>query len=478
MKSIPAVVSGMTILAVAMILSCATGEGAETVVDQPDSREAQVSIEGTWQGRLSAGGTSVRLVFRISRDEKGWAAVADSPDQGATGIPVESVALNGLDLRIAVPAVGGVYEGRVDKNGAVITGVWKQGGGSFELNLEPVEEVVKVTRPQDPVPPFPYRAEEVRFRNDEAGIQLAGTLTLPEGDGPFPAAVLITGSGPQNRDEEIMNHRPFLVIADHLSRSGIAVLRFDDRGVGESEGDYGSATSRDFAGDAWSGYNYLAARGEIDSSRIGLVGHSEGGIIATMLAAEHGDISFIVLLAGLGVPSRDLLVLQSAAILQASGGSAEQIAAARETNEKVYDVILAEADDTKAAEQITTILASVGVPEAQITAHIASLLSPWYRFFLGYDPRPDLERITCPVLALNGDLDLQVPSEENLPAISAALAAGGNSAVTIRELAGLNHLFQHASTGLVAEYSQIEETFAPEALELIAGWLVETVGLR
>ena len=459
-------------LIIMSMIACATVHGAD---DQPEVSVAEMSNEfvGIWQGLLTAGGLEVRLVFNLAlNDDLTWEATLDSPDQGAAGIPVGSVTTAASSIEISVPAVAGSFDGVLDSATSLIEGSWKQGGGEFPIQLARITKVETIIRPQDPERPFPYHEEEVRFVNDDAGITLAGILTIPEGDGPFPGVVLISGSGPQNRNEEIMNHRPFLVLSDHLTRNGIAVLRFDDRGVPESEGDLATATTMDFAGDVFAGVNLLMWREEIDQKAIGLIGHSEGGIIAPIVAVRHPEIAFVVLLAGPGFTGYEILLMQNAAILRASGASEPQIEEANRINAMLYDIVLSESDDLKAAKLLAEEFEKIGVPKEQIEPQVAVLISPWVRFFYAHDPRRKLEQIAVPLLALNGTLDLQVPSDENLGAIEAALRSGGASDFEVHALAGLNHLFQHAKTGLMQEYGQIEETFAPEAMTIISEWIL------
>jgi len=468
----PLLFTAFALLAVLTALSCASGGPAVEAAEPAEAQESAggtFDLEGIWQGVLEAGGRSIRLVFRIERQGDGWQAVLDSPDEGVSGIAVESVYLEGRDVRFELPMVAAVYEGEIDQEGGRIVGAWKQGGGSFAVTLKPAEAVEKVRRPQDPEPPYPYREEEVRFENARDGITLAGTLTLPQTGAPFAAAVLISGSGAQNRNEEVFNHRPFLVMADTLTRRGFAVLRYDDRGVGDSEGNAEAADSRDLAGDAWAAAAGLLEREDIGA--VGFIGHSEGGLIAPMAAVEHPEIAFVVLLAGSGLPGDELLALQSRTILAARGVGKAQIDVIDQANRRIYDVVKAEPDDAAAAEEIRSIMKSLGMQDSQIDAQIRGLLAPWMRFFLSYDPRPTLRELRCPVLALNGSLDVQVPPEENLGAIREALQEGGNPNFRVQRLEGLNHLFQHAESGQVEEYARIEETFAPEALELIAVWL-------
>jgi len=304
------------------------------------------------------------------------------------------------------------------------------------------------------------------------GVRLAATLTVPPGTGPFPAVVLITGSGPQDRDETLLGHKPFKVLADHLSRQGIAVLRADDRGAGQSSGTFATATSLDFAADAEAGLAYLATRKDINARKLGLVGHSEGGLIAPIVATRNRAVGFIVMMAGSGVPGDQVLLAQQALIATASGAPADLVQRANAAMRGVFAAIRAAKDETTLAATLRERLAGL-VPEAQIDAQLKTLLSPWYRYFLTYDPAPALRTVRCPVLAIAGEKDLQVPAKENLAAIRAALEAGGNTRIQIEELPGLNHLFQRATTGSPAEYARIEETMAPSVLEMVAGWILK-----
>jgi len=333
----------------------------------------------------------------------------------------------------------------------------------------------------------PYTEEELVYENKEAGITLAGTLTLPSGDTPFPVVLLITGSGPHDRNETIFNHRPFLVLADYLTRQGIAVLRVDDRGMGKSTGDFFQATSEDFAFDVLAGIEYLKTRKEINPKQIGLIGHSEGGLIAPMVAVKSPDVAFIVLMAGAGLTGEEILYLQGALISRAMGVSEEKIAKNRQTNEKICSFIKEETDEKIIKEWLRQRFVAgwekmseeekkaIGDPEEYLKAQLQCLFSPWVRFFLTYDPKPTLMKVKCPVLVINGEKDLQVPPKENLSAIEKALKAGGNKNFTIKELPGLNHLFQTAQTGLPSEYAKIEETISPDALKIIGDWILEQI---
>jgi len=429
-------------------------------------------LEGIWQGTLQVGGKPLRLVFYITSTADGLAATMDSPDQGASGIPVISARREGDVLTLQLPNLGAKYEGTVAKDVSSIEGSFTQGGASLPLTLKrgvDAKPPQEARRPQNPVKPYPYRAEDLAYANPRAGIQLAATLTLPPGPGPFRAAILITGSGQQDRDETILGHKPFLVLADYLTRHGIAVLRSDDRGAGGSGGDFAAATTADFATDTEAALAYLKTRPEVDSRKIGLVGHSEGGIIAPMVAARHGDVAFIVMMAGPGVPGDQIVTAQVVAGAEAAGMAHEAAAQAGMQQRRILDLVEQEKDQAVLRQKLS---AELALPPAQIDPVFRQLTSPWYRYFLTYDPAPALRHVTCPVLAINGGKDTQVPPKLNLPAIRKALEDGGNRHFEVDEIPGLNHLLQHAKTGAVAEYAQIEETMAPEALDKMASWIL------
>jgi len=448
-------------------------------------------IEGLWLGTLQVqGGMELRLLFNISISPDGSVnATMDSVDQGAKGIPVEVVSYKDGNLRLEAKSIRGTFDGTLKEDGNTIEGEWKQSGLALPLVLSRVNETPDTRREQDPVKPYPYNEEEVSYENEEAGVKLEGTLTTPNSEGPFPAVILISGSGQQNRDEEILGHRPFLVLSDYLTRRGIAVLRVDDRGVGGSTGNFSQATTEDFAGDVLAGIEYLKSRGEIDPARIGLIGHSEGGLIAPIVAVESPDVAFIVMMAGPGITGEEILYLQSDLISRAEGADNETIARNAVLMKSIYSVVKEEQNDTLAAEKLQKLIMdevenmseeekkssgySEEALEAQVNAQVQNLISPWMRFFLTYDPAPTLMKVKCPVLAINGEKDLQVPPEENLQAIEKALKAGGNRDYTVKELSGLNHLFQTAETGSPSEYARNNETISPAALELIGDWVSE-----
>ena len=454
-----------------------------SVVQQTSAQDTEV-IQGDWVGTLNLGGTSLRIVFHINTDEEGLlSATLDSPDQGATGIPTSMVQFTEGALTIEVASIGGAYSGELNKES--ITGTWKQGGGSLPLELERMTEPITYNRPQEPKKPYPYKEEVVRYTHEEGGFELEGTLTLPEGDGPFPAGVLISGSGPQDRDESLMGHKPFLVLADYLTRQGIAVLRYDDRGVGESGGDFGTSTTLDFATDVEAAVKYLDSRPDIDAGAIGLIGHSEGALIAPIVATNpENSIAYVVMLAGPGLQGKEVLLTQSAKILSMKGIGDEWIEQATQINSELYDTVLAHEgsnlEDTlrqKLAElrsEISEMEANMlGLNEEAEDRIINQLSSPWMQKFMEIDPASYLERMKTPVLSIIGEKDVQVLPEENNAAIKEALEKAGNEEATLNILPGLNHLFQQAETGLPEEYSKIEETFSEEAMEMIAAWIKE-----
>lgn len=447
---------------------------------------AASDIGGAWEGKLDAGGVSLRIVFHITKSADGkYTATMDSPDQGATGLPVTSVEIDGRKMTLKAVQIGGLYEGEANEAFSELKGTWKQGGAAFPLNLKRQEKPIEIRRPQVPTKPYPYDEEEVSYENKAGGVTLGGTLTLPREGRPAAAVILISGSGPQDRDESLLGHRPFLVLADHLTRQGIAVLRVDDRGVGKSTGNTMNSTSEDFAGDVLAGVEFLKTRREINAKKIGLIGHSEGGIVGPLAAAKSPEIAFVVMLAGPGLPGEEILYSQGEAIVRAAGGDDATVARQRRIQLLIFSAIKSEKDPKAAAAKARELLmdeinklsdaekAALGDPAATVDAQIAAANSPWFRWFLTHDPRPTLAKLKCPVLAVIGEKDLQVPSKANLAEIEKALKSAGNKDFTVKELAGLNHLFQTATTGALSEYSMIEETFAPSALKLISDWIRE-----
>lgn len=435
---------------------------------------APSDIDGTWMGTLDTGVFKLRIVFHILSTADGLTATMDSPDQGMSGLPTSAVTREDSHLKIEAKAIGGAFEGTISKDLSTVDGTWTQMGASRPLVLQRVKDQADLERPrpQNPVKPYPYREEEVSYPGKQEGVTLAATLTIPSGKGPFPAVLLICGSGPHDRDESLMGHKPFLVLSDYLTRHGIVVLRADKRGVGKSTGDYKTATTADFATDAEAGVAYLQTRPEVNARNIGLIGHSEGGVIAPMAAAQDSKIAFIVLMAGSGVPGEDILLEQGALIQQAMGKSPEEVAKNAATQREVFALLKTDKDEATLDKKLREVMTGV-VPDAQIEAQIEQITSPWFRFFLTYDPATALRRVKCPVLALNGQKDLQVPPGQNLPAIRAALAEGGNTHFEADELPGLNHLFQTAQTGAPSEYAMIQETMSPVVLAKITDWVLK-----
>ena len=470
--------AGTAVLAVTVLSGLSAGVASSAPSDSP---------AGLWKGALAVGGTELHLVFHVEGETADSLEVTlDSPDQGAFGLATANVAYLDRVFSFDLPVAGGTFRG-VLSDPATLSGVWSQGGSSFPLVMRKVagktagastEASDGPNRPQTPVPPFPYGRDPVRFENRAAGLRLAGTLTLPPGEGPFPAVVLVTGSGPQDRDETLFGHKPFLVIADRLARAGVAALRYDDRGVGESEGVFGDATTRDLAADASAAVTFLASRSEVDPEAIGIVGHSEGGLIGPLVALENPRVSFLVLLAGPAVRGRELLLRQNRDLAVASGMPDSLVAAIDYANAALYDRVLAARDSSAIASGVHEALvalrgrfppgeqAALGLTVDRESALIRQLTSPWIREFLAYDPAETLKRLRLPVLALYGSKDLQVSAELDSTALRKACKAA-----EIVVFPGLNHLFQHAQTGRVEEYGRIEETVAPEVLDRLETWI-------
>lgn len=443
------------------------------------------SIPGSWLGVLDAGAVELRLVFNISINEDSTLkATMDSPDQGAKDIPLGEVKLTEDSIRIEAPGLMGFYIGKIVSQ-SNIEGEWHQAGRSFQVDLERQDEPIVLIRPQEPKAPFPYNEEEVSFTNSEQGFSLAGTLTIPQGEGPFPAAILVSGSGGQNRDEEIFGHKPFKLIADYLTRKGIAVLRYDDRGVAASGGSAAGSSTEEYAGDAWSAFEYLMDRNDINPSKIGIIGHSEGGMIAFMLASSQKDLAFIVSLAGPGVDGKNILLDQSDHIARLSGVENAILEDNRNVMNGVYDIMIAnksyenweketiEFTSKYYSEKLTGTYTEADIERGKenLLASIPEPAYAWMRYFVMFDPAPLFSRISCPVLALNGEKDCQVLPEQNISAIKKGLESAGNKEVLTMILPGLNHLFQNCESGLPNEYGIIEETFDPETLALIAEWI-------
>jgi fermentation-respiration switch protein FrsA (DUF1100 family) len=450
------------------------------------AQPTQKEIVGNWEGKLSVQGTTLTLIFHVKMEKGVLVSTMDVPEQGAKDIACEKTEYANAHLKITIPRLMGKYEGDWSNEKNEFVGKWVQGGQEFELGLHKTDKATTINRPQEPKAPFPYKIEEVTFENPKGGHKLAGTLTLPKkGKAPFPAVILVSGSGPQDRDETILGHKPFWVIADDLSRNGIAVLRYDDRGVGKSGGNFATATSEDFATDALAAFQFLKGNKQINAKKIGIAGHSEGGMIAPMVAAQASDVGFLILLAGTGVDGGEILLEQGKLIAQAEGIPAEAVAKIADINKEIYDIMRSNMRNDEIERKMEARLIDWGSTlskedkmamawtDESPKQMIKELTSPWMRFFIRYNPAPTLEKVKCPVLALNGEKDIQVPSKQNLPAIQLALKKGGNANVKIMEIPQLNHLFQTCEKCSVSEYAELEETFSPNVLKIMREWILK-----
>ena len=452
---------------------------------------AQKGIEGIWEGKLALGATSLRLVVNIKKDSTGYSATFDSPDQGAKGIKTDGVVVRGDSLFVEVPSVGGRISGKLS-NDSIINGAWFQ-GASLPLLLKKVAAASEFKRPQTPKPPYAYLSEDVIYHNRNKSVQYGATLTTPKGTGPFPAIILITGSGQQNRDEELFGHKPFAVLADYLTKKGYAVLRVDDRGVGQTTGDAKAATSKDFATDVNAGIDYLKGRKEVDKTKLGLLGHSEGGMIAQLVAAERTDIAYLISMAGPGQKITDLMVDQNRAVLQSSGLSKQAIDDYLKFYSAIIPLVINAPTDTAAKvagfqllnkwvteTPVQTVAATTGIKDSAskinfINSFAGQLRTPWFKYFMSYNPEPYIQKIRSKVLVINGEKDVQVAAKPNIAGWKASLLKSRSKKFDVIELKGLNHLFQHCIACTVQEYGVIEETIAPEALNTIGDWLKKNV---
>lgn len=430
------------------------------------------SVDGSWTGKLSVGGTQLTIVLNITKGADGkFACTLDSPDQGVKGIPADITVTDETKVKVSIANLMATYEGEV-KDGEM-KGTFTQGGMPFTLNLKP--GTVKLNRPQTPVEPYPYATKEVKIDNKADNVSLGATLTYPVGyekmdKKDVPVVVMVTGSGLQNRDEELFGHKPFLVLADYLARNGIATLRYDDRGMDKSTGNPATATVESNMRDALAAVE--AARGMGEFGKVGVLGHSEGGLIAFMLGAQ-GKADFIVSMAGPGVGGDSILLTQNRRILTQSGMPAgladgyckalKGILTAMAGTESISD------PNAKAQEIVKQTGVNLPAPAVANLAKVIESGTPWLKSFISYDPTGDIKAQKCPVMAVNGSKDMQVIADENLSAIRGLLPA--NKMNVVKEYDGLNHLFQHCTTGMVTEYNQIEETMSPEVMQDIAGWI-------
>lgn len=446
--------------------------------------QAAAQADGRWEGHIEIPGAPLLVKVLLEREADAWRGTIDIPAQGAEALPLSRISVrddagDAQRVEFAIRGVPGrpTFQGRLE--GGEIRGRFEQGGATFPFRLG--RQAVPLPRPQEPRPPFPYASEDVRF--ESGSVRLAGTLTIPAGDGPFPAVLLISGSGLQDRDQTLFGHKPFWVLADHLSRAGIAVLRVDDAGTGQSEAHPNPPTLEDFAADANAGVDFLRADARIGT--VGLVGHSEGGVVAPMLASRRDDIGFVVLLAAPGVPGDELMRRQNERIYAALAFPADRRERLLGLLDRLFAILKSDASAAAAMPEVEAIvreqMQANGVPpgeqqDAQVSAAAAQALAPAMRGLLRHDPRPALTRTRVPVLALNGERDVQVDAEQNLPAIQAALADAENADVETHRLPGLNHLFQTAASGLPNEYGALEETMAPAVLDGIRDWILARTG--
>ena len=442
-------------------------------------------ISGDWNGKTKRGDKELTFVFSIKKENNKYTSTMAVPTFRIDGIKPKSTTFKDGILIINGSNVGMNYNGTYNKELNQFEGTYKEGAIVLSLNLRKgAAKVADSRRPQEPIKPYPYYEEDVVFKNIEANISLAGTLTLPNRKGKHPVVILISGSGAQDRDESFMGHKPFLVLSDYLTKQGIGVLRFDDRGHGESTGDFGSATTADFSKDVLSAIEYLKTRNDIDSKSIGLIGHSEGGIIAPLAANQTKNVAFIVLLASTGISGTELSVMQSKTLrgfpvkdevaYEKNTRKAIAIVTSNKSNEEIKKEIRAHYNDF-----LRPILTSLGAPEKNINAFInnqvKSSTKPWNRYFLQYNPADEFEKLQIPVLSLNGDKDTQVDAEINQTGIKNALIKGENKDFKILELKNLNHFFQECETGKMNEYRKIDQTFSPLALKEISSWILKRV---
>lgn len=449
------------------------------------------SISGIWQGNMSFMGQEMLAVFNIQQDGMKISAKMDFPQQLVLDYPVTKVSIKDDSLIIEITNMKVRYAGQLDQLYSEAIGTWVQSGTSIALTLKhmPDGEGFIVRRPQTPHAPYPYFEREVTFVNKSAKTYLSGTLTLPDTVGLWPCVVLVSGSGPQDRNEEIVKHKPFLLIADYLTRNGIAVLRYDDRGVGKSTGDYSSATTFDFANDAEAAVNFLSKQPNIDPSNLGMIGHSEGGTICMILASRCKKLKFVISLAGMSMPGDQLLLLQNELIYKGYGYSDDELDMQRTLNIKVYDVLKSEKDPAIARERIVALYAEAaeGLDEKSIqrlgfssenaNMMAAQGMSKWLNAFLQINPEKYLIKNRCSFLALNGAKDIQVPADENIAIIDSQLRRGKGITYTSKVFPGLNHLFQFSKSGMPSEYAMIEQTMDPAVLEFMVKWIKEQTTL-
>jgi uncharacterized protein len=458
------------------------------------------NITGTWQGNLNVQGNQIPVVFHISKDSANKSIASfDSPSQHAFNLPCSEVILKDDSLILMMDIIKGKYAGQLSKDKKQMDGVWFQGAVSLPLLITKTSEIAEVKqhkRPQTPKPPFPYNSNDVVYMNAANSLQYGATFTYPKMDSAnlsvkaktYPAVILITGSGQQDRDETLFDHKPFAIIADYLTRNGFAVLRVDDRGIGKSTGIFAEATTADFATDVEVSLDFLKKQPQVNKEKIGLIGHSEGGMIAPIVADERKEIKFIVLLAGPGIPIIDLMDQQIEAVSMSEGSSPTEAKASGQLMHIVWEEAGKNEDSATTVKNIrmkiktwsktldTATLAKIkgndtSSVNSQIAQAMAALNSKWYKYFISFNPQPYLQKLNCKVLALNGSKDVQVIAEPNLNGIRTSLKKSKSPEYEVIEIPGLNHLFQTCIKCSPSEYNDLEESFSPKALEIIGNWL-------
>ncbi len=444
-------------------------------------------IGGEWFGELDAGPMVLRLALHMKSSPEGdLSGSMDSLDQAAEGIVIDVATYEEGTFKYSIHRIGGSYEGELNEDGSELKGTWKQGGQAMPLTFRRVEKPFALNRPQEPVGPFPYEEREVRFRNEVDGISLAGTFVVPEGEGTFPTVVFFSGSGPQDRDESLVGHRPFAVIADVLARRGIASLRFDDRGVGGSEGDLMNSVTSSFANDAIAAIRFLEAQTEVDLDALGLIGHSEGGLVGPMVAVKDKQLDYLILLAPPGESLDKLLLRQSAdalrlrgvdeeLILQLQRDSAGDMVLIKDLNLSQEELItkLRERAELVKANYEEGVLEELGLTDAVFEQSLRLVSTKWFRSLMNIDPVVYLDQVSIPTLALFGEKDVQVAAQVNADVLQASFYRSGNKEASVKIQPNLNHLFQNCETGSMEEYGQIEETFDVETLGLIGDWILQ-----
>ena len=446
----------------------------------PEVKKETPLIKSFWEGALNVNTIKLRLIIKAYiKDDGTMEGVLLSPDQSTQEMPLSSISVTDDSLKFAIAKKGLTYSGKLDKSKMTAKGTFKQNGMAFQVEFKKSdkEPVTELKRPQTPKKPYPYNEEEITFENKLSNITLAGTLTFPKSGSTFTVVILVPGSGAHDRDETVLGHKPFLVIADYLTRNGIAVFRYDDRGIGKSKGTMKGVTTEILSTDVLAAVEYLKTRKEF--TKIGIMGHSEGGDIAPMCADKSKDVSFIVLLGGPGVSGKEILMRQIELIARASGANEQAIKISLATEKKLLDVLTSVKDSVEMDKQVRGIMYGYdpakqdkpSVKNSALENSIMQVEDPWFRYFVKYDPRPVLSKIKIPVLALTGSKDLQVEAKQNLPEIEKALKKAGNKNYKLVTMPGLNHLFQTAKTGAPSEYSDIEETFSIDALKIISNWI-------